>query len=332
MRYQQIIHIPSTPIKIERVENAKITIAIPTYRRAILLREAIDSCLQQKTNIPFNILIVDNDPQRNCETEELIASYVSKNISYYKNTENLGPTGNWNKLFELAQTDFVVMLHDDDKLEDDYIEKIDKVLKYYQEKIDAIYVETRVFPFTSRIFPRKHVSKLKTVSLTPLDFQFFNAICIIGACFNREAIINLNGFNENFYPPIYYEIHLRLSKIKKIIKILNYPLTLYRVSENDSMKWSTITSLNIKDREIQNSIIQNRSSLYKKLFRIYQKNRELLHFIGTKKVFKVNTPEINEKITELKNKITFIDKLIFLGWRVFIKLHFILKPKTTIKL
>ena len=332
MRYQQIIHIPSTPIKIERVENAKITIAIPTYRRAILLREAIDSCLQQKTNIPFNILIVDNDPQRNCETEELIASYVSKNISYYKNTENLGPTGNWNKLFELAQTDFVVMLHDDDKLEDDYIEKIDKVLKYYQEKIDAIYVETRVFPFTSRIFPRKHVSKLKTVSLTPLDFQFFNAICIIGACFNREAIINLNGFNENFYPPIDYEMHLRLSKKKKIIKILNYPLTLYRVSENDSMKWSTITSLNIKDREIKNSIIQNRSSLYKKLFRIYQKNRELLHFIGTKKVFKVNTPEINEKITELKNKITFIDKLIFLGWRVFIKLHFILKPKTTIKL
>ena len=332
MRYQQIIHIPSTPIKIERVENAKITIAIPTYRRAILLREAIDSFLQQKTNIPFNILIVDNDPQRNCETEELIASYVSKNISYYKNTENLGPTGNWNKLFELAQTDFVVMLHDDDKLEDDYIEKIDKVLKYYQEKIDAIYVETRVFPFTSRIFPRKHVSKLKTVSLTPLDFQFFNAICIIGACFNREAIINLNGFNENFYPPIDYEMHLRLSKKKKIIKILNYPLTLYRVSENDSMKWSTITSLNIKDREIQNSIIQNRSSLYKKLFRIYQKNRELLHFIGTKKVFKVNTPEINEKITELKNKITFIDKLIFLGWRVFIKLHFILKPKTTIKL
>ena len=332
MRYQQIIHIPSTPIKIERVENAKITIAIPTYKRAILLREAIDSCLQQKTNIPFNILIVDNDPQRNCETEELIASYVSKNISYYKNTENLGPTGNWNKLFELAQTDFVVMLHDDDKLEDDYIEKIDKVLKYYQEKIDAIYVETRVFPFTSRIFPRKHVSKLKTVSLTPLDFQFFNAICIIGACFNREAIINLNGFNENFYPPIDYEMHLRLSKKKKIIKILNYPLTLYRVSENDSMKWSTITSLNIKDREIQNSIIQNRSSLYKKLFRIYQKNRELLHFIGTKKVFKVNTPEINEKITELKNKITFIDKLIFLGWRVFIKLHFILKPKTTIKL
>ena len=127
-------------------------------------------------------------------------------------------------------------------------------------------------------------------------------------------------------------MHLRLSKKKKVIKILNYPLTLYRVSENDSMKWSTITSLNIKDREIQDAIIQNRSSLYKKLFRIYQKNRELLHFIDTKKVFKVNTPEINQKITELKSKITFVDKLIFLGWRIFVKLRFILKRKTTIKL
>lgn len=162
MRYQQIIHIPSTPIKIERVENAKITIAIPTYKRAILLREAIDSCLQQKTNIPFNILIVDNDPQRNCETEELIASYVSKNISYYKNTENLGPTGNWNKLFELADTEFVTMLHDDDLLEEDYIEKMTLIIEKYKSNIDAIYTETRIFSKNSSL-SRKQTNILRTL-------------------------------------------------------------------------------------------------------------------------------------------------------------------------
>ena len=75
--------------------------------------------MQQKTNIPFNILIVDNDPQRNCETEELIDSFNNQNISYYKNSENIGATGNWNKLFELADTEFVTMLHDDDLLEED---------------------------------------------------------------------------------------------------------------------------------------------------------------------------------------------------------------------
>jgi hypothetical protein len=331
MRYQQIIHIPSTPIKIERVENAKITIAIPTYKRAILLREAIDSCLQQKTNIPFNILIVDNDPQRNCETEELIASYVSKNISYYKNTENLGPTGNWNKLFELADTEFVTMLHDDDLLEEDYIEKMTLIIEKYKSNIDAIYTETRIFSKNSSL-SRKQTNILRTIEIQPFDLQFYNICSIIGACFKREKIIELNGFDNHYYPPIDYQMHLNLSKHSNIIKIINYPLTLYRILENDSMKMSTIFSINVKDQEIQNSIIQNYPVVYKKLFHIYQKNRELLHYIGTKRVFGVNSPEINQKITELKNKITFIDKLIFLGWRVFIKLHFILKPKTTIKL
>jgi len=255
MNYKEITKITSIPIKITVVKEAKFTIAIPTYKRTSLLREAIDSCLQQKTNIPFNILIVDNDPQRNCETEELITSYVSKNISYYKNTENLGLTGNWNKLFELAQTDFVVMLHDDDKLEDDYIQKINKVLKHYQEKIDAIYVETRFFSSTSTLKPRKQVTTLQILSLCPNDFQFYNVGCIAGACFNRKSVIKLNGFNEYFDPCFDYELHLRLSQIGKVVKILKYPLSLYRVLENYSMKWSTITSLNIKDREIQLPII-----------------------------------------------------------------------------
>ena len=327
-----ITKITSIPIKIAVLKEVKFTIAIPTYKRTSLLNEAIDSCLKQKTNIPFNILIVDNDPQRNCETEKLICTYTNKNISYYKNTQNIGIVGNWNKLFELAQTDFVVMLHDDDKLEEDYIEKIDKVLKHYQERIDAIYIETRFFSSASILKPRKEVTTLKTLLLCSDDFQFYNVGCVAGACFNRESVIKLNGFNEYFDPCFDYELHLRLSQAGKVVKVLKYPLSLYRVLENYSMKWSTITSLNIKDREIQDSIIKKHSFLYKKLFCIYQKNRELLHFIGTKDVFKVDTPEINQKIAELKRKITFVDKLIFLGWRIFIKLHFMLKRKTTIKL
>jgi glycosyltransferase, group 2 family len=333
MNWHQIINIPSISIKEGKLEGAAITIAIPTYKRTIFLREAIDSCLQQKTDVPFNILVIDNDPERNCETEQLMQNYVNANLSYYKNTQNVGIVGNWNKLFELAQTDFVVMLHDDDKLEEDYIQKIDKVLKYCQGKINAIYIETRIFSSSlEQIKPRKQISKLKIVSLSPDDFQFYNVGTVAGACFNRKSVIEINGFDEYFLPCFDYELHLRLSKRGEVFKIQNYPLSLYRISENYSMKMSTIFSINVKDQEIQNSIIQNYPIVYKKLFHIYQKNRELLHYIGTKRVFGVNSPEINQKITELKNKITFIDKLIFLGWRVFIKLHFILKPKTTIKL
>lgn len=333
MRYTEVTKIPSIAIKQGSVtKGVRITIAIPTYKRSHLLRETLESCLAQKTTTPFAIMVVDNNPERDCETEQLIKNYTVPNLSYYKNTQNIGIVGNWNKLFELAQTDFVVMLHDDDKLNEDYIEKIDKVLKHYQEELDVIYVETRLFPFALRTLPKKKETELKTISLTPLDFQFFNVVSIVGACFNKKSVIKMNGFNEYFDPCFDYELHLRLSKEGNAIKVLKYPLSMYRVLENYSMKMSTIFSINVKDQEIQNSIIQNYPVVYKKLFHIYQKNRELLHYIGTKRVFGVNSPEINQKITELKNKITFIDKLIFLGWRVFIKLHFILKPKTTIKL
>ena len=334
MRYTAVTQIPSIAIKQGTIpEGAQITIAIPTYKRALLLRETLESCLTQQTNFPFAIMVVDNNPERECETEQLLREYEAiPHLFYYKNTENVGMTGNWNKLFELAQTNFVVMLHDDDMIEEDYIQKVASVIKFYQVNINAIYVTSRIFSDKANLPQRKQVNNINYISLNPFDFQFYNMICITGACFKRKVIIDIDGFNHFYYPSADYEMHVRLSYIGKIIKIQTYPLSLYRVSENESMNSDTILRMSEKDKIITNDIIKSYPTLYKKLFYIYQKNRELLHFIGAKEVFKVNFPEINQKIRELKSKITFFDKLIFLGWRVFIKLHFMLKPKTTIKL
>jgi len=131
MRYTEVTKIPSIAIKQGSVtKGVCITIAIPTYKRSHLLKETLESCLAQKTTTPFAIMVVDNNPERDCKTEQLIKNYTAPNLSYYKNTQNIGIVGNWNKLFELAQTDFVVMLHDDDKLNEDYTKKLDKVLNH----------------------------------------------------------------------------------------------------------------------------------------------------------------------------------------------------------
>ncbi|WP_315506625.1 glycosyltransferase family 2 protein [Capnocytophaga leadbetteri] len=334
MRYKEVLKIPSITIK-EGIcpKETILTIAIPTYKRPLLLKETLESCLSQKTNIPFAIVIVDNDPNRDCETEQLLQEYSTiPNLSYFKNTENVGMTGNWNKLFELCKTEFIIMLHDDDKIEEDYIEKVASIIKFYQKNITAIYVTSRIFSDKTNLPLRKQVHNISSISLNPFDFQFYNMICITGACFKREIIINIDGFDHFYYPSADYEMHVRLSYIGKILKIQTYPLSLYRVSENESMNHNTIIKMIEKDKIIANRIIKKYSNFYKNLFLSYQKNRELSHYIGARKIFGVNTPEINQKIAELKSKITFVDKLIFLAWRVFIKLHFILKPKTTIKL
>ena len=70
MTYNESLKIPTFSIKESVVPpTIKYTIAIPTYKRADLLKEAIDSCLAQKTNIPFVIMIVDNNPERDCKTD-----------------------------------------------------------------------------------------------------------------------------------------------------------------------------------------------------------------------------------------------------------------------
>ena len=111
-----------TLIYTSKVENPEITIAIPTYKRPNLLLEAISSAINQETSVKYDIIVVDNNPGRGDETEQLMEKFRdSLLVSYYKNSSNLGMVGNWNQLFSIAKGQWVAMLHDDDLLYPNYI-------------------------------------------------------------------------------------------------------------------------------------------------------------------------------------------------------------------
>ena len=94
-----------------------VSIVIPTYKRVSTLRETLDSAIRQTGNHNYEILVVDNNPERGDETELLMAEYVSvKNLLYFKNTANIGMAGNWSRCSELAHGEWVVLIHDDDLL------------------------------------------------------------------------------------------------------------------------------------------------------------------------------------------------------------------------
>lgn len=311
MRYNEIIKIPSILIKKGEVpEGAKYTIAIPTYKRANLLKEAIDSCLAQKTSIPFVIMVVDNNPERNCETEQLIQSYKVSNLLYYKNTKNIGASGNWNKLFHLAITDYVVMLHDDDLLYNDYIEKIDRIICLYKGSVEVIYPAIEIFTQNKNSFERQRKGAIRAMRLHSYDFQFGNTCDIVGVCFSRKSIIEENGFDDFFYPSLDYEMHVRLSKKNKIIKLFGVPLVLYRILENDSLKLSTMIEVAKKDKEIIESIIDKYPSWYKKLFISFFKAYPKYLLLALKNKLSVPDQELEQKIVEYSKNVTLIDMLI----------------------
>lgn len=233
--FAKTAHAVSIPILEAKVgEKMKITIAIPTYKRAELLREAIDSALNQIYDDNYEVLVVDNNPERDDETEKLVCSYSNCNVSYYKNAENLGMAGNWNRCVTLARGEFVILLHDDDMLYPYFL----SVCSFYLNVFDIGILKPRnsleyapVREFETRNWPIKQV--LYT------DFYFAHVVGVpSGIIYKKEYFITVGGFNSDYYPSLDYCFHAFFAKVYPVYT-LDVVLSFYRVECNISMNSNT---------------------------------------------------------------------------------------------
>ena len=95
------------------MSKPRVSICIPTYRGAAYLAATLDSVLAQSYS-NFELWILDdNSPD---DTQTIVARYTDPRIKYVRNTQNLGPEGNWNKCMDLAQGKYFKLLPHDDLL------------------------------------------------------------------------------------------------------------------------------------------------------------------------------------------------------------------------
>ena len=89
-----------------------ISICIPTYKRADLLKKLLESIrLQTFTN--FEILINDNSPDDT--VKDLVGTYTDLlPVAYQKNEPAISATENCNKIIGRANADWIKIMHDDD--------------------------------------------------------------------------------------------------------------------------------------------------------------------------------------------------------------------------
>lgn len=89
----------------------KVTVAIPTYNRASLLKECLEVVLRQ-TFQDFEVIVSDNcSPD---DTTETVRAFSDPRIRYYRNESNLGAFANMNRCLELARGEYITIMHDDD--------------------------------------------------------------------------------------------------------------------------------------------------------------------------------------------------------------------------
>lgn len=107
----------------------KISVLIPTYKRPHWLRQCLLSVVNQ-TLKPYEVIISDNDPEKNTETEKIVYEFAKEHkfIKYEKNKENIGSVENYKKLLHMADGDLIQFLPDDDLLTPWALEELSKPL------------------------------------------------------------------------------------------------------------------------------------------------------------------------------------------------------------
>lgn len=241
-------------IKESSVNNPILTIIIPTFKRCELLKETLDSCISIRNEFKdvVDLIIIDNDPLSASEksaTSELLNNYIDYSfISYWVNESNLGMFGNWNKGVQIARTDWITILHDDDFICQGFVQQ--SLKQIYKSESNLFYFspslqdERKKFfdpiTFVNRFRKISLVTKRKsTVNIIPLSYIFENPhFGTLGVFFKKQNALEIGLFNSQYYPSSDFRFFLEYAmKFGEITYIqLKDTCCVYRISVNESLK------------------------------------------------------------------------------------------------
>lgn len=110
-----------------------VTIGIPTFNRAPLLKDCIALALSQ--SYPnFEILVSDNASTD--ETAEVLNQFTDPRLRVVRQSQNIGLLPNWNACLAEAKGEYTVFVSDDDKIEPWLLERCIAVVE--AEKVDVV--------------------------------------------------------------------------------------------------------------------------------------------------------------------------------------------------
>ena len=187
-----------------------ISITIPTFRRPKLLREAVDSVLQQNNFSDYEIVIIDNDSDKLYADQ--IISFLTEladiRIRYYINEKNIGVFGNWNRCIELARGTWMTILCDDDILFNNYLSVLTQELEQDPSlnRIECRYLRfsdsKNLHPTAKKRWIFNFVRKIiGNECLVNYKMYVFGCYTVPHSqLYKRELAYKLGGFNPIYAP------------------------------------------------------------------------------------------------------------------------------------
>lgn len=109
------------------MNNSKVSIGMPIYNGEAFLRETLDAILAQ-TFSDFELIISDNASTDT--TEQICQEYATKDrrICYFREGHNIGASANFNRVFQLASSQYFKWSAADDLHAPDFLAKCVEIL------------------------------------------------------------------------------------------------------------------------------------------------------------------------------------------------------------
>jgi len=239
----------------------KVSVIVPTYNRALYLKEAIQSILDQEFQ-DFDIIITDNASSD--ETESVVAAFASNKICYYKNEANIGVVNNHNKALSLATGTYICVFSDDDIMLQDNLAKKVAVLEKHQS---VVLVHSNVFVidengkvvgshWAERYYDKWKISHGKDSVFTGIDYFKilycdWNIISMPSVIFRRNVLKNVLGFNAESKYFCDWDMWMRMVLYGDVYYI-QQPLVKYRMHSSN-----TINELSKNNEKVELVLIKN---------------------------------------------------------------------------
>ncbi len=221
--------------------NPLISVVMSTYNRESMIKESIDSILNQ-TFSDFEFIIIDDNSIDN--TFEIIKEYNDNRIKLFRNEKNSGCTFNYHNAQNIAKGKYIAHIDDDDI---SLPLRLEKQFQYMEEHPEIVLLGSFIETFGENVRP----SWVFYTDPLKLDFSmnFYNPLCHSSIMY-RKSFVEVQGINYDISKKCAQDYDFYKQIIKCGGRLANIPnvLVRYRMHSN------RLTDIkNTQDVQIQNA-------------------------------------------------------------------------------
>jgi len=215
-----------------------ISIIIPTYNRATIIPNTLDSIISQDYK-DWECIIVDDFSTDN--TEDIIKQYTAKDnrFHYLKNKRKKGAQGARNTGLYHSKSEWVIFFDSDNQMHPDFLQKL---IAEIEDDIDVIQCFSNVVDSDSK----KIKSTFSWRSHGNIHNKLFNHQTYVDfnqAIIRKSKLLEIGGLDEDCPSMQEWDTHIRLSRIARYTTI-EEPLLDYFVGGKDSISTDTKREVN----------------------------------------------------------------------------------------